>query len=345
MRENYRSWKVNIEDFPAHGSESDQLAFLLRFAILAPSSHNSQPWQFRVSNRAIWVFADQSRRLKNSDKDDRQLFISLGCTITNILIAADYYGLSATVTHLPEKGDPHCAARIDFSFSDAGIKTSGDHHLIFSIVNRVNNRNTYAQDLPDKKFIDEVKGWKTAALHILFISDRTMKEQLADVALAAGIFAMEDTYFRQELSHYVKSNITKSNVGMPAFGMGISTPVSLFAPNMIKFLNMNRITVKNDEMLLKKFTPTLCVISTSANKKEDWISTGEVYERIAVAACGYGLSTAVWAAPVQIGEYYKDIQNILKTEFRPQMLFRVGYADKKMEHSPRIPVEKVLIPS
>ena len=342
MKANYHSWKINTKDFFSQSSKEGKLTFLLRFAILAPSSQNSQPWRFRVNDCSIWVLADQERRLKDSDKDDRQLFISLGCAITNILIAADYYGLAASVVHLPEKNDPSCAARIDFSFTNAKTQVSNDCHPISYILKRVNNRNKYIIDLPDEKFVVEAKRWETASLRVTFISDWMVKEQIADIAVAAGIFAMEDKYFRRELSQYVKSNITRSNVGMPAFGMGISTPISLFAPPMIRFINMNRVSMKNDELLLKRFTPTLCLISTSANHKKDWIIAGEIYERITLAACAYGLATAVWASPVQIGEYYKDIQNILKTEFRPQMLFRVGYAIKEMAHSPRIPVEKVL---
>ena len=40
------SWDVNASDFPANGSDAEKLEFLVRYAVLAPSSHNSQPWLF-----------------------------------------------------------------------------------------------------------------------------------------------------------------------------------------------------------------------------------------------------------------------------------------------------------
>lgn len=36
-------WQINEHDFPAAAPPVEQLKFLLRYAILAPSSHNTQP--------------------------------------------------------------------------------------------------------------------------------------------------------------------------------------------------------------------------------------------------------------------------------------------------------------
>jgi hypothetical protein len=37
------AWNVSENNFPAKGSNSEKLKFMLRYAILAPSSHNTQP--------------------------------------------------------------------------------------------------------------------------------------------------------------------------------------------------------------------------------------------------------------------------------------------------------------
>jgi hypothetical protein len=42
----------------------DNAIMLLRRAVLEPSSHNTQPWRFRISDAAIDLFADRSRRSK-----------------------------------------------------------------------------------------------------------------------------------------------------------------------------------------------------------------------------------------------------------------------------------------
>ena len=72
------AWDVSHSDFPANSSQQDRLSFLLRYAILAPSSHNSQPWKFNVTKDEILVFADKSRWLQVADADQRELYLSLG---------------------------------------------------------------------------------------------------------------------------------------------------------------------------------------------------------------------------------------------------------------------------
>ncbi|MEK7193692.1 MAG: hypothetical protein AAB652_02780 [Patescibacteria group bacterium] len=48
MKSNYAPWAIDIVVFPKEGAIEDQLRFLLGFAILAPSGHNSQLWSFKI---------------------------------------------------------------------------------------------------------------------------------------------------------------------------------------------------------------------------------------------------------------------------------------------------------
>lgn len=153
---------------------------------------------------------------------------------------------------------------------------------------------------------------------------------------------MSDKGFRQELSHYVKSNITHAPLGMPGFTIGIPPPVSLIAPLMVKFINMAKLSRKKDEALLKKQTPIFGVISTKGDAEKDWLRAGQIYERIALEAERRGIKTAPLAAAIQIGESYRDLQRILGTSLRPQVFFRMGYADKATRHSPRLSAMEVI---
>ncbi len=40
--------------------------FLITTAARAPSAHNTQPWQFRVSPEAVEVWSDPGRKLKTT---------------------------------------------------------------------------------------------------------------------------------------------------------------------------------------------------------------------------------------------------------------------------------------
>ena len=332
MKPNYQAWEIKLDDYSEDFSIEDKIKFFLKFGVLAPSSHNSQPWSFRVRGNVLEVAKNNERELPFSDSDDRQLYISLGCAMGNIVIAADYYGYSCNVQYV-DRGDSMCA---EIVFEKIGDKKTGDsNHLIFSIPERVNNRNKYKKEIVPEELLGKFRGYMREGIRIDFVSDEKKKD-LARIAVEAGIKAMEYDRFREELSHYVKNNMTRSPIGMPGFGMGIPTPISFLAPFMVKKFNMNALSRRSDLKLLSEDTPVLAVISTEKDNSETWMEVGRVYELIALEATRSGLSTAVWAAPIQIDNFYKDLQGVFGIENRPQMFFRLGSPGRVIRHSPRV---------
>jgi hypothetical protein len=66
---------------------------LVRYATLAPSSHNTQCWIFRLENNQISIGPDSARRCPAVDPDDHHLFVSLGCAAENLVLAGLAHGL------------------------------------------------------------------------------------------------------------------------------------------------------------------------------------------------------------------------------------------------------------
>jgi hypothetical protein len=88
---------------------------MIRRAVLARSSHNTQPWLFRVSESAIDLCADRTRALPVNDPEDRELAISCGCALMNLRVAAASDGLGALVQLLPVPDEPDWLARASLS--------------------------------------------------------------------------------------------------------------------------------------------------------------------------------------------------------------------------------------
>jgi nitroreductase len=53
LPKNLEAWEVMESDFPEEDSLQDKLKFLLRYAILAPSGPNSQPWNFAIRDSTV----------------------------------------------------------------------------------------------------------------------------------------------------------------------------------------------------------------------------------------------------------------------------------------------------
>lgn len=119
-------WDVDADDFPADAPVADRARFCLRYAILAPSSHNAQPWRFRVDGNVVHVAADESRWLEVADPDRRELFVSLGCAVENLVVAAEEFGFDPTVAYC--EGDGAWIATVTLGGSGDGVRRAHDRH-------------------------------------------------------------------------------------------------------------------------------------------------------------------------------------------------------------------------
>jgi nitroreductase len=104
----YAAWD---ELSPPGGTAMD----LVCAAVLAASAHNAQPWHFAVAPDRIDLFADPSRTLGSMDPLLREMDVSLGCALENLVLAGPPNGLGPTVHLLPDPGDPTHVARVDLA--------------------------------------------------------------------------------------------------------------------------------------------------------------------------------------------------------------------------------------
>jgi hypothetical protein len=108
-------WSIEGREFPSAADPAEQAAFLVGYAILAPSTKNTQPWRFQVDGGEVGIWRDTSRWLRVADRDQRELHISLGCALENLLVAAEHFGLSHEVTYWPNGETWDLATRVRFA--------------------------------------------------------------------------------------------------------------------------------------------------------------------------------------------------------------------------------------
>lgn len=66
-------------------------------AAKAPSGHNTQPWIFEIKESQIIIRPNFKRKLEVVDPDNHALYISLGCTLENLILSAKDHGYSTMV--------------------------------------------------------------------------------------------------------------------------------------------------------------------------------------------------------------------------------------------------------
>ena len=96
---------VAEEDFPASGENKEKLRFLLNYAVLALSGHNTQPWLFKVNGGEVELYADRTRGPPVVDPEDRALVISCGAALFHLRVAIGHFGYADETPLLPNAGD------------------------------------------------------------------------------------------------------------------------------------------------------------------------------------------------------------------------------------------------
>lgn len=339
MKANYEAWDIAVEDFAKQKTDYNKLLFFLRFAILAPSSHNSQPWEFSIDtdNFSISVYKSQSRTLPVGDPNDDLSYISIGCAIENIVIMADYFEFLTQVVYEENNNTDLCAS---LHFTKKIDTTDVSNHLALYITKRVVNRGKYKDEPIPDSFLETVENLNSENYRIIFNTDK--KSILGKLINDASINLMNSKLFRKELSCHVKNNFTHSRVGIPAFGMNIPSLPSLLAPVLVRIFNMDKLNKNQNEVLFTKYTPAVVIITSKTDTKKDKIVCGQLYEKIALLAIKENIKTSPWGAPTVHKDTQQSIQKILDIKFYPEFLFRIGYNNSDPHHSPRLLVNDVI---
>ena len=136
-------------DYPAEalqawqgpGAQPDLRRWALGYAILAPNSHNRQPWLVDLAEpEAITLYVDRARMLPMTDPWFRQIVVSQGTFLEALVLALRERGLAPEVRLFPQgefkprEVDDRPVARI--SWSPAGVAAAGKDPLFGQLLKR-----------------------------------------------------------------------------------------------------------------------------------------------------------------------------------------------------------------
>ncbi|HYG98917.1 MAG TPA: hypothetical protein VD837_07285 [Terriglobales bacterium] len=334
------AWNITHANFPAAGSPAEKLEFLLRYAILAPSSHNTQPWLFKIDGESVEVYADRTRALPVVDPDDRALVISCGAAIFHIRVALRYFGYRGTVEILPKPHDPDMLARI--SLADQESPTSEEQQLFCAILKRRTNRSRFEDvQVPEALLaqLENSAATEGASLHLVRAEERL--NAVADLIAEGDRIQMSDKSFRRELAAWVRSNRTTQQDGIPGYGFGFTDVFSVGGPFIIRTFDLGGFQAAKDRDLATG-SPVIAVLHTEADTSRDWIAAGQALARVLLRA----RSENVWASflnqPIEVEGLRPKLRDALELTGFPQILLRMGYGPE-VRPTPRRALGDVLI--
>lgn len=310
---------------------------LVRYATLAPSSHNSQCWKFRLGGESISILPDPSRRCPAVDPDDHHLYVSLGCAAENLVQAAQAKGFRAEVG-FDAQAD---AVRMRLA------KASPVRSLLFeAIPRRQSTRAEYdGKAVPIEHLKMLGRAGQGNGVEVLLITAREHLEQILEYVTRGNAAQMGDAAFLEELKAWIRFSESEA----------LATRDGLFAaasgnPAVPRWLGTRLMplffTAANENDRYAKHLHSsagIAVFVSAVNDKAHWVEVGRCYERFALQATALGLRNAMLNQPLEVPALREQFSAYLGIGARrPDLVVRFGYGPE-MPRSLRRPVEQVFV--
>ena len=310
---------------------------LVRYATLAPSSHNTQCWKFAVGDKAITILPDLSRRTPAVDPDDHHLYVSLGCAAENLVQAALAHGLAGEV-------------RFDAASDAVRVTLAPTQARASPLFKAIPERQCTRGDYDDKPLSNaELRLLESAGtadgVRVLLLTDRSVMEQVLDHVVQGNTAQMAEPAFVKELKAWIRFNgvdavrtgdglysVSSGNPSMPswigdlAFGL-------FFTPKS-----------ENDKYARQiRSSAGIAVFVGEAADKAHWVQVGRCYERFALQATALGIRNAFLNQPVEVPSVRPLFASAMGLAGqRPDLVVRFGRGPV-LPTSLRRPVQAVLV--
>ncbi|MCA3004582.1 MAG: nitroreductase family protein [Planctomycetaceae bacterium] len=314
-------WTIDEHDYPSGGTPEAQLRFLVRYAILAPSGHNTQPWLFRVRGDRLELFADRTRALPVVDPVDRAMVISCGAALANLMVAAERFGMDATATLLPDAREPDLLAAVR---STGARRATSDPALFSAITKRRTTRRAFEPTPVPEAVLDSASAQAAscgAGLHWIIEPER--KHRAAELIAEGDRLQCADPSFRRELASWVRSRRAAGRDGMSGYAFGMPDLLSPVGALIIRTFDMGTVQAAKDQALAEG-SPAIGVFTTRGDGAADWLAAGQAMQRALLSITAAGLTSSYLNQPIEVPALRPRLAMLLGTGESPQILIRVG---------------------
>jgi hypothetical protein len=334
------AWQVDESGFPSRGSTEEKLRFAVNYAILAPSSHNTQPWRFLIQRDTVQVCADRSRALPVTDPFDRELLISCGAALFNLRAALSRFGCAYDITTFPYPSEPDVLAQL--RVQPQGHLDSEIGALVPAITRRVTDRHAF----PMKNVAPGMlAAWRSAAgdegVALSFVDSEQTRIEIAELVAEVDRIQFQDASFRRELAAWIHPS--RSSDGMPAYSQGMRTLLDFATPIVSLAIRTFDVGggVAASHRRLAQGSPLLACFATTMDDAPAWLATGQALQRVLLVATDAGYAASYLNQLIEVPQYRSRLRQLVACETYPQILLRIGRGSAQ-PHSPRRPLLEVL---
>jgi len=312
---------------------------LVRYATLAPSSHNTQCWTFALDStgKSISIQPDLARLCPAVDPDLHHVFVSLGCATENLTQAALAHGLKGDVVF-----DPATEA-LSVSLSPTAALSSD---LFKAIPQRQCTRGDYdAKPLTSAELALLQRAGSSDSVRLLLLTEPAAMAQVLDYVVQGNTIQMADPAFVKELKTWMRFNgpdAVRTRDGLYSAASGNPSVPTWIGERLFDWFYTPK--SENDKVARQvRSSAGIAVFVGQAADKAHWVEVGRCYERFALQATALGIRNAMLNQPVEVSALRPQFASALGLgEQRPDLVLRFGRGPT-LPRSLRRPVAAMLV--
>lgn len=334
----------SAEQFPADGSVEEQYLFLLLYAVLAPSTFNTQPWRFRVSVEGVEIYGDYTRRLPVADPAGRELLMSIGAAVMNLRIAAAHFDFGCEVVYNHSGSSEEPLAFVNLLPGEPSVHDGSRLRALFpQLTRRHTNRKPFLVSRVPASIIRRVQDLAVSGETVVSAStDGKLNDAVAGLVAQADRLLFADPAYRRDVAEWLRPNDTQRLDGMRGEVAGFEAHVAPFAPWATRVVDLETIRAANDKNLCLD-APGLITIAGEDNVPH-WLAAGEFLERMLLLLTAEGVQHSYFNMPVQVPALRLELRKLLGVHVWPQLLLRIGYSLAEPVPTPRRTIDEFLLP-
>jgi hypothetical protein len=319
---------------------AEELKFVTTFASLAPSVHNTQPWQFVEAGHSLEVRADPSRQLTFLDESARQLHLSCGAAVEFARLAIRALGYSCIVRLAPRADDRLLLATLTLG-SRAAVKPE-ERRLLEAAARRYTDRGPYDERPVPRTVIARMSDAAGEVGCWVRVLDRPGDRLTAAILVQKGEeIEAEDPRYQAELAQWIRDGAADDGIPEGALGSWPAdrvpdVPLRDFSGNA-RHSRPGRAASRPDVE-----RDTLVLLGSESDDRISWLRTGRALAAILLTSTDAGLVSQPLGQVTDIPATRAQLQRGLGLLGHPQLLLRMGYGHGRPSTGRR-PVDETLI--
>ena len=323
-----------------NGRLNGSLEWAVAQAVRAPSTHNAQPWRFRIRGSGIELLSDRSRALPVVDPEGRELATSCGAALFHLRLALRSRGLIFDVRRLPEVMNRDVIAHV--SVAPGPPPTADELTLFEAIGRRHTSRAPYLGiTVPDEVIAQLRRDVEAEGAWLAVLSEESQRVRLVAMVMEADHVQWSDRSFREELALWMRPNDSPARDGIFGYTLGLDNIESHLAAMAVRLLDRgSREAVLHRDLVAS--SPLLVVLGTEEDSPLQWIRVGEALDRALLRAESEDVRAAFLNQPIEAAELRPQVGELTGRPGTPQVILRLGYGPPG-PGTPRRAVSEVLV--